>query len=110
MDKLFDRLQMLEDRYEELGELLSDPDVISDTKRFTKLSKEMADLRETVEKYNKYKEVTQQISDDEEMLSDGLDDEMASLVKEELSNAKDEKVKLEEEIKILLLPKDPIDD
>ena len=79
MDKLFDRLQMLEDRYEELGELLSDPDVISDTKRFTKLSKEMADLRETVEKYNKYKEVTQQISDDEEMLSDGLDDEMASL-------------------------------
>ena len=85
MDKLFDRLQMLEDRYEELGELLSDPDVISDTKRFTKLSKEMADLRETVEKYNKYKEVTQQISDDEEMLSDGLDDEMASLVKEELS-------------------------
>ena len=52
MDKLFDRLQMLEDRYEELGELLSDPDVISDTKRFTKLSKEMADLRETVEKYN----------------------------------------------------------
>ena len=80
MDKLFDRLQMLEDRYEELGELLSDPDVISDTKRFTKLSKEMADLRETVEKYNKYKEVTQQISDDEEMLSDGLDDEMVSLV------------------------------
>ena len=70
MDKLFDRLQMLEDRYEELGELLSDPDVISDTKRFTKLSKEMADLRETVEKYNKYKEVTQQISDDEEMLID----------------------------------------
>ena len=110
MDKLFDRLQMLEDRYEELGELLSDPDVISDTKRFTKLSKEMADLRETVEKYNKYKEVTQQISDDEEMLSDGLDDEMASLVKEELSNAKVEKVKLEEEIKILLLPKDPNDD
>ena len=110
MDKLFDRLQMLEDRYEELGELLSDPDVISDTKRFTKLSKEMADLRETVEKYNKYKEVTQQISDDEEMLSDGLDDEMASLVKEELSNVKDEKVKLEEEIKILLLPKDPNDD
>ena len=110
MDKLFDRLQMLEDRYEELGELLSDPDVISVTKRFTKLSKEMADLRETVEKYNKYKEVTQQISDDEEMLSDGLDDEMASLVKEELSNAKVEKVKLEEEIKILLLPKDPNDD
>ena len=55
MDKLFDRLQMLEDRYEELGELLSDPDVIADTKRFMELSKEMADLRETVEKFNKSK-------------------------------------------------------
>ena len=68
MDKLFDRLQMLEDRYEELGELLSDPDVIADTKRFMELSKEMADLRETVEKYNKYKQVIQQIKDDEEMI------------------------------------------
>lgn len=111
MDKLFDRLQMLEDRYEELGELLSDPDVISDTKRFTSLSKEMADLREVVEKYNKYKEVIQQIKDDEEMLNDGLDDdEMTMLVKEELSAAKDEKITLEEEIKVLLLPKDPNDD
>ena len=67
MDKLFDRLQMLEDRYEELGELLSDPDVIADTQRFTKLSKELADLRETVEKYNQYKKVTQQIKDDEDI-------------------------------------------
>ena len=82
MDKLFDRLQMLADRYEELGELLSDPDVIADSKRFMELSKEMADLRETVEKYEKYKQVVQQIKDDEEMLSAGLDDEMASMVKE----------------------------
>ena len=110
MDKLFDRLQMLEDRYEELGELLSDPDVIADTQRFTKLSKEMADLRETVEKYNRYKEVIQQIKDDEEMLGGSLDDEMAEMVKEELADSKVEKEQLEEEIKILLLPKDPNDD
>lgn len=110
MDKLFDRLQMLEDRYEELGELLSDPDVIADTQRFTKLSKEMADLRETVEKYNRYKEVIQQIKDDEEMLGGSLDDEMAEMVKEELADSKIEKEQLEEEIKILLLPKDPNDD
>lgn len=111
MDKLFDRLQMLEDRYEELGELLSDPDVIADTQRFTKLSKEMADLRETVEKYNQYKKVTQQIKDDEEMLNAGLDDEeMASMVKDELADSKAEKEKLEEEIKILLIPKDPNDE
>ena len=109
MDKLFDRLQMLADRYEELGELLSDPDVIADSKRFMELSKEMADLRETVEKYEKYKQVVQQIKDEEEMLSTGLDDEMAAMVKEELSDSKNEKQKLEQEIKILLLPKDPND-
>ncbi|NME42180.1 peptide chain release factor 1 [Lactobacillus agilis] len=111
MDKLFDRLQMLEDRYEELGELLSDPEVIADTKRFTELSKEMADLRETVEKYDQYKEVSQRISDDEEMLNEGLDDdEMTEMVKAELADSKDEKQALEEEIKILLIPKDPNDD
>ena len=111
MDKLLDRLQMLEDRYEELGELLSDPEVIADTKRFTELSKEMADLRETVEKYNQYKEVSQRISDDEEMLNEGLDDdEMTEMVKAELADSKDEKQALEEEIKILLIPKDPNDD
>lgn len=111
MDKLFDRLQMLEDRYEELGELLSDPEVIADTKRFTELSKEMADLRETVEKYNQYKEVSQRISDDEEMLNEGLDDdEMTEMVKAELADSKEEKQALEEEIKILLIPKDPNDD
>ena len=99
MDKLFDRLQMLADRYEELGELLSDPDVIADSKRFMELSKEMADLRETVEKYEKYKQVVQQIKDDEEMLSAGLDDEMAAMVKEELSDSKNEKQKLEQEIR-----------
>ena len=107
MDKLFDRLQMLADRYEELGGLLSDPDVIADTKRFTKLSKEMADLKETVEKYDRYKKVVQQIKDDEEMLDAGMDDdEMTAMVKEELATSKEEKERLEDEIKILLIPKD----
>ena len=109
MDKLLDRLQMLADRYEELGELLSDPDIISDNKRFMELSKEMADLRETVEKFAQYKQVLQQIADDEEMLSGSLDDDMAAMVKEELSDSKKEKQELEEQIKILLLPKDPND-
>lgn len=111
MDKLFDRLQTLVDRYEELGELLSDPDVIADTKRFTKLSKEMADLKETVDKYEEYKQAVKQIKDDEEMLNDGLDDaDMVAMVKEELAQAKEDKERLEDEIKILLLPKDPNDD
>lgn len=110
MDKLFERLQMLEDRYSELAELLSDPDVISDTSRFTALSKEMGDLRDTVEKFRQLKQVQQTIEGDDEMMRAGLDDdEMNEMVKEELSEAKKQREELEEEIKILLLPKDPND-
>lgn len=110
MNNLFKRLQTLEDRYEELGELLSDPETIADTAKFTKLSKEMADLRETVEKYREYKKVVKVIHDDEEMLNDKLDDEMALMVKEELNDSKDQRDRLEQQIKRLLLPKDPNDD
>ncbi len=104
---MYDQLQAIEDRYEELGELLSDPAVISDTKRFMQLSKEEANTRETVEVYRRYKEVVEGIK---EMLGENLDAEMAEMAKEELSDLKKEKDVLEERIKILLLPKDPNDD
>lgn len=107
---MFDQLQSLEDRYEELGELLSDPEVVSDTKRFMELSKEEASTRETVEVYRRYKDVIQGIADSEELLSEKLDDELQELAKEELSEYKAEKEELEEKIKILSLPKDPNDD
>ncbi|MGX7031574.1 peptide chain release factor 1 [Vagococcus zengguangii] len=107
---MFDQLQAVEDRYEELGELLSDPTVISDNKRFMELSKEEAATRETVDVYRRYKEVIQGIKDAEELLSENLDAEMAEMAKEELYELKDEKVELEEKLKILLLPKDPNDD
>lgn len=106
----YDQLQKVEDRYKELGELMSDPEVISDTNRFMKLSKEEADLRETVEVYQRYKKVENDISEDEEMLSENLDEEMTELAKEELAGLKQEKEELEDQIKILLLPKDPNDD
>ena len=110
MDKIFERLQVLEDRYAELAELLSDPDVIADTARFTALSKEMGDLRETVEKFRQLKKVQKTIDDDDEMMRTGLDDdEMNEMVKDELSAAKEERANLEDEIKVLLLPKDPND-
>ena len=70
---MYDQLQAIEDRYEELGELLSDPEVIADTKRFMALSKEEANTRETVETYRRYKQVVQGISDAEEMLAENLD-------------------------------------
>jgi len=105
----YDQLQKIEDRYQELGELMSDPDVIADTNRFMKLSKEEADLRETVEVYQRYKKVEEDISEDEEMLSENLDEEMTDLAKEELAELKKEEADLQEQIKILLLPKDPND-
>lgn len=105
---MYDQLQSIEDRYEELGELLSDPAVISDTKRFMELSKEEANTRETVEVYRRYKQVVEGISDAEELLSENLDAEMAEMAKEELSDLKKEKEVLEDRIKILLLPKDPM--
>ena len=108
---MYDQLQAVEDRYEELGELLSDPEVVSDTKRFMALSKEEANIRQTVSSYREYKDVLATIEESEELLSEsGLDDEMIELAKEELKDAKARKESLEEEITILLLPKDPNDD
>ena len=69
---IYDQLQAVEDRYEELGELLSDPEVVSDTKRFMELSREEANTRETVTAYREYKQVIQSISDAEEMIKEAL--------------------------------------
>lgn len=107
---MYDKLQGVEGRYEELGELLSDPEVISDTKRLMALTKEEANLRETVSVYRRYKVVVDYIADTEEMLGENLDSDMAEMAKEELSALKKEKEALEETIKILLLPKDENDD
>ncbi|WP_326717608.1 peptide chain release factor 1 [Vagococcus jeotgali] len=107
---MFEQLQAVEDRYEELAELLSDPEVVNDTKRFMELSKEEANTRETVEVYRRYKEVKSGITDAEELLNEKLDDDMQELAKEELSELKTERDELEDRMKILLLPKDPNDD
>lgn len=107
---LFDRLDEVEIHYDELNELLSDPEVISDTNRLMKLSKEEANLRETVAKYRKYKEVTSELEDTEEMLKESLDKEMEEMAKEERSALIEEKESLEDELKILLLPKDENDE
>ena len=106
---MFDQLDSFIIRYDELSELLSDPEVISDTKRFMELTKEEANLRPTVETFKRYQQVVEEISDTEEMLGEGLDAEMAEMAKEELSSLKKEKVELEDKIKFLLLPEDPND-
>ena len=108
---IYDQLQAVEDRSEELGELLSDPDVVSDTKRFMELSKEEASTRDTVTAYREYKQVLQNIVDAEEMIKEaGGDADLEEMAKQELKDAKAEKEEYEEKLKILLLPKDPNDD
>lgn len=107
---MFDRLEDVENRYDELNELLSDPQVISDTERLMNLSKEEASLRETVATFRKYKEVVSELEDTEEMLNDSLDKEMEELAKEERNELSEQKEQMEEELKIMLLPKDENDE
>ncbi|WP_277630474.1 peptide chain release factor 1 [Atopococcus tabaci] len=107
---MFDRLDQVEGRYEELSELLSDPDVISDTDRFMKLSKEEGDIRETVTVYRRYKEVNEGIEETEELLSESLEPEMKEMAEEERAELLKEKEELEEQLQVLLLPKDERDD
>lgn len=108
--RVFERLQSVEDRYDRLNELLSDPDVISDSKKLRDYSKEQSSMEETVQTYREYKEVLEQHKDAKAMLEEKLDDEMYEMVKEELSELSQRKQALEERLKILLLPKDPNDD
>lgn len=107
---MFDRLQAVEDRYEKLNELLSDPAIVSDTNKLRDYSKEQSDIQETVMTYREYKEVKEQLNDAKEMLDDKLDPEMREMVKEELSELEDRVEELEAKLRILLIPKDPNDD
>ncbi|EAD2558014.1 peptide chain release factor 1 [Listeria monocytogenes] len=107
---MYDRLQAVEDRYDELNELLSDPDVVSDPKRLRDLSKEQSGITATVETYREYKNVNEQINETKELLGEKLDDEMREMAKEEFAELQKEKTELEERLKLLLVPKDPNDD
>jgi peptide chain release factor 1 len=107
---VFERLSAVEERYEELTNLLCDPDVINDTKRLRELSKEQASLEETVTVYREYKAVYTQLEDAKAMLEEKLDDEMREMVKMEIADLTKRKEQLEARLKILLLPKDPNDE
>ncbi|CAG9620116.1 peptide chain release factor 1 [Sutcliffiella rhizosphaerae] len=107
---MFDRLQAVELRYDKLTELLSDPEVINDTKKLREYSKEQSDIQETVEVYREYKTVKEQLTDAKAMLEDKLDADMREMVKEEISELEEQEESLAERLHILLLPKDPNDD
>ncbi len=107
---MLEQLQSLEDRYEKLNELLSDPDIGSNPDKLREYSKEQAGLTDAVTAYRRYKEVTSELADAKEMLELESDEDMVEMVKLEIEELSDEKEKLEDEIKILLIPKDPNDD
>ena len=107
---MFDKLEDLLIRYEELMSELSEPDVANNPERFRKLMKEQSDILPIVEAYKEYKQCKQNIEDSLAMLEEESDEEMRELAKEELNDAKNRVAELENELKILLLPKDPNDD
>lgn len=107
---MFDKLEDILIRYEEIMNQLSEPDVANDSNRFRKLMKEQSDLAPIVEAYKEYKQAKQNIEDSLAMLEEESDEEMRELAKEELNESKDKVEELENKLKILLLPKDPNDD
>lgn len=107
---MFDQLDIVEERYEQLNELLSDPDVVSDTDKLRKYSKEQAELQKTVDVYRHYKQVKEDTEEVELMLSETKDSDEIEMLKEESSALKAQIPELEEQLKVLLIPKDPNDE
>ncbi len=107
---MFSKLEEVKKRYEEINQQLSDPNITSNQAVYSSLMKESKNILPIVEKYDEYKGAEKQIRDAEELLNTESDNELRQMAKEELESAKGAIIKFEEELKILLLPKDPNDD
>lgn len=107
---MFDKLEDLLVRFREIEDEMMSPDVVNDQNNYRKLRKEHADLSEIVDKYQEYKAAQQSIEDSLAMLEEESDEELRELAKDELQECKQRLPKIEEELKVLLLPKDPNDD
>lgn len=107
---MFDKLEEFVNRHEELSLLINDPDIIADQERWRSLMKEYSEITPIAEKYNEYKNTKKDIEEELEMLDENLDDDFRALVKEELAANKEKVSAIEEELKVLLIPKDPNDD
>ena len=107
---MLEKLQAVEDKYLELESLISDPAAMQDMNRWQRYSKEHASLTPIVEKFREYKRVLKSIAEDKAMFEESLDDEMRKMVEEELAGLAVQKERLDQELPVLLLPKDPNDD
>lgn len=110
MKDMLDKILQIEKKYKELGEILSDPAVIQDYKKFRDLSKQRKSMEETVNLYYEWKKATDAIAEAKEMLHSEHDDEMKALIKAEIEENEAKIPQYEEQMKILLLPRDPMDD
>ena len=104
---MFQKLEEVEKRYEELNNLISNPEIISNQQEWKKLMKEHGSLEDVVEKFREYKKAKKQLEEAKEMLNDP---ELKELAQIDFEEAKELLPKIEEELKILLIPKDPNDD
>lgn len=107
---MLDKLEAIKERYYQLEEQLSDPDIMSDMDRYTKISKEYKDLKPLVDITDEYKEVLGNIQTSREMQKESGDPDMREMAQEELAELEPRKEELEEQIKMMLIPKDPDDD
>ncbi len=107
--KMLDKLQAIEDRFEEVGQLIVQPDATSDMKKYTKLSKEYKDLQKIVEKYHQYRNILDHIDSAKSVLETEKDPEFREMAKAELDDLEPKKEVLEDLLKNMLIPKDPND-
>jgi peptide chain release factor 1 len=107
---MLDKLEGIEKKYEELTEQLSDPELLADQQRYTKTTKQHRDLEEVVAKYREFRAIEQGIKDSKEMLEVETDEEMLELARTELAELEEQRVKVENDLKVLLIPKDPNDE
>ena len=106
---MLDKLRIVKQRYDEVSDLIIQPDIIMDQKRYVKLSKEYKDLGDVVKRGDEYQSLLNNIEEAKEIISDGSDAEMVEMAKMEINEANTRIPELEEEIKFLLIPKDPED-
>src|ERR1700748_2904056 len=106
---MFDKLDAIQAKYKELTAALTSPEVISDSARYQKTAKAHSEVAEIYEKYREYKDLKQGIADSKEMLASETDAEMRQYAEQELAQLEGRIAKAEEELKLLLVPKDPND-
>ena len=106
---MIERLQTLEDKYEELNQKMVAPELLNNPAELQKLAKAQSDMEEVVLAFREYKKVVSELEDSKAMLQEKLDADMEEMVKAEIKELNEQKEKLEERLTILLLPKDPND-